>query len=702
MVSKSLASLLTAYCLAQATLVQAAPEISSLQSALTILKDNDLFEHLTSRTASAILVEAAKTLSEGRLACHALSEDLWAPEGQGQAFSKGLNNTLSYQQYLGKFSKNELYWIASTPSKPCRAISGSGEIKSLDCGRHYRLPTLCTHSAPVSNISTSNPAPRYQITVNTGVHKFTGFRDSAGFRFDGVRYAHPAQRFKHSTVFNSHGSSNALAFGDMCIQGEGGSEDCLFLNIATPYLPAFFSDRSKDLKPVMFVIHGGGYTHNSGNMVNYDGVNLASRGDVVVVKLNYRLGLFGFLATNTPGSGITGNYGIGDMVTALKWVQANIAAFGGDPRRVTIGGESAGAGSTLVLLASKAAKGLFHAGIVESSVGGYSTNSILRSTPTLAQSHAVFHGLLNSTGCLTKPNPIHCIKTMPAADLFAADTSALWSTVKDDIYIESTRGLPVASKEYIADVPIIMGVNRDEWAIFASPTFSGYTGDPTSAYEYLDYSGGENSVFGKVIERNITDFANHPAFPLYTGGDPAMAAFNLTVRVLTNGFVRCKSWSQAYLLAKNRGFRKVFVYEANRAYQPALFTVPECEPPVGGSPADEYFKCHSGIVDANLGALIWSGLLPRDNLDIPFSQLLVDYWSSFAWNHEPNPKKKYLEARGYWNTLGQVKKSGEWEALKWRNPTMRWLQWDGYQRGLSEIEQCHHMGLGLHYLEHAH
>ncbi|KAF3158062.1 hypothetical protein TWF788_005080 [Orbilia oligospora] len=698
MVSKPLATLLAAYCLGHATLVQAAPEISSLQSALTILKDNDLFEHLTPRTASAILVEAAKTLAEGQAACAALSETLWAPEGQGQDFSKGLNNTLSYQQYLGKFSKNELYWIAPTADKPCRAITGTGEIKSLHCGRHYRLPTLCTHSAPLSNINTSNPAPQYQITVDTGIHKITGFRDSAGFRFDGVRYAHPAQRFKHSTVFDSPGSSDATAFGNMCIQGDGGSEDCLFLNIATPYLPAAFSGRSKDLKPVMFIIHGGGYTHNSGNMVNYDGVNLASRGDVVVVKLNYRLGLFGFLATNTHGAGITGNYGIGDMVTALKWVNANIAAFGGDPKRVTIGGESAGAGSTLILMASKAAKGLFHAGIVESSVGGYSTPSIRNDTPTLAQAHTVFHDLLSSSGCLATANPIHCIKTMPAADLFAADTSVLWGAVKDDIYIHSTRGLPVASREYIADVPIIMGVNRDEWAVFTSPEFSGYNGSATSAHEYLEYSGGENSVFGKIQERDITEFANHPAFPL-PPGDPAVAAFNLTVRVLTNGFVRCKSWSQAYLLAKNRKLPKIFLYEANRAYQPALFTVSECEPPIGGSPADEYFKCHSGIVDANLGALIWSGLMPRDDLDIPFSQLLVDYWSSFAWNHEPNPKKKYLEARGYWNTLGQVKKTGEWEALRWRNPTMRWLQWDGYQRGLSEVTQCHHMGLGLNYLE---
>ncbi|KAK6505852.1 hypothetical protein TWF481_007742 [Arthrobotrys musiformis] len=701
MASKSLALLSAVCCLGHVTSVQAAPEVSSLQSALTILRDSDLWERHTTRTASAILVEAAKTLANGQAACAALSEALWAPEAQGQAFSAGLNNTLSYQQYLGKFSKNELYWIAPVATKPCRAISGTGEIKTLDCSRQYRLPTLCTHSAPFSNMTTSNPAPQYQITVNTGKHKITGFRDAAGFRFDGVRYANPAQRFQHSTVFDNTGSSNALAFGDMCVQGGGGSEDCLFLNIATPYLPPAFPGHSKDLKPVMFIIHGGGYTHNSGNMVNYDGVNLASRGDVVVVKLNYRLGVFGFLATDTSGSGITGNFGFGDMITALKWVSSNIAAFGGDPRRVTIGGESAGAMSTLSLISSKAAKGLFHAGIVESQVGGYSTDSVLKSRQTLSEANVVFQNLLVDTGCQSAADPVDCIKTIPAADLFAADKSVTWAVVKDDILLRSTNTLPVASREYIADVPIIMGVNRDEWAIFTSPEFSGYSGDPFSAYEYLDFSGGEQAVFGKIHERNITDFASHPAFPLYTGGDPAYAAFNLTVRVLTNAFSRCKTWSDAYLLAKNRRLPKVFLYEAHRTYQPTLFNVAECHPPATGSPSDEYFKCHSGMVDTALGALIWSDLMPRDAQDIPFSQLIVDYWSSFAWNHEPNPKKKYLEARGYWNTLGQVKKTGEWESLKWRNPTMRVLQWDGYESGLSEVEQCSAMDLGLTYRESA-
>ncbi|KAK6335742.1 hypothetical protein TWF730_003120 [Orbilia blumenaviensis] len=698
MASKSIVLLSAVCCLGQAGFVQAVPEVSSLQSGLTILKDNDLWEQYSTRTAAAILVEAAKTLADGQSSCATLSESLWAPEAQGQAFSAGLNNTLSYQHHLGKFSKNELYWIAPAAGKPCRAISGTGEIKSLDCHRQYRLPTLCTHSAPVSNATSSDTSPQYQITVNTGRNKITGFRDSAGFRFDGIRYAHPAQRFKHSIVFDSPGTFNALAFGDQCTQPSGGSEDCLFLNVATPYLPPAFSGRSKDLKPVVFVIHGGGFTHGSGSINNYDGVNLASRGDVVVVNLHYRLGVFGFLATDTPGSGITGNFGIGDMITALKWVEANIAAFGGDPRRVTIGGESAGAGATQTLMASKAAKGLFKAAIMESPVGGYDADQIENNSRTLSESNTLFQSVLTAAGCASAANPIQCIKTIPAADLVAADLPLTWRPVKDNIIVHS-RDFPVANRDYLADVPIMMGVNRDEWAVFLSSEFSGYSGNTSSVYDYLQFASTDQAIFGEVKNRNLTDFANHPAFPLYTGGNPDHAAFNLTVRVLGNAFTRCKAWSQAYLLSKNNRVPKIFLYEARRAYQPARFTVSECEPPVGGTPADEYFKCHSGIVDTIAGVLIWSGAMPRDAQDIPFSQLLVDYWSTFAWNHNPNPKKKYLEARGYWNTLGQVQRGGEWEASKWRNPTMRVLQWDGYQSGLSEIEQCDVLGLGFTYLD---
>src|SRR5262249_55631584 len=124
--------------------------------------------------------------------------------------------------------------------------------------------------------------------------------------------------------------------------------------------------------PVIVWIHGGAFTEGSGEVALYDGAELAKRG-LVVVTINYRLGVLGFLThpelTRESSQKASGNYGLLDAVAALEWTQKNIAAFGGDPRRVTIAGQSAGASAAHALTASPLAKGLFHRAIAESGSG---------------------------------------------------------------------------------------------------------------------------------------------------------------------------------------------------------------------------------------------------------------------------------------------------------------------------------------------
>lgn len=138
------------------------------------------------------------------------------------------------------------------------------------------------------------------------------------------------------------------------------SEDCLFLNV---WAPAASSDTPR---PVLVWIHGGGFCQGSGSVPIYDGCSLAAR-DLVVVTINYRLGLLGFLAhpdlTQESPGGSGGNFGLQDQLAALRWVQTNIAAFGGDPGAVTIAGQSAGALSVQMLVATASARGLFHRAI---------------------------------------------------------------------------------------------------------------------------------------------------------------------------------------------------------------------------------------------------------------------------------------------------------------------------------------------------
>jgi para-nitrobenzyl esterase len=139
------------------------------------------------------------------------------------------------------------------------------------------------------------------------------------------------------------------------------SEDCLRVNVWTPAI----ADRKK--RPVMVWLHGGGYTAGSGQELrSYDGENLARRGDVVVVSLNHRLNVFGYLDLSKFGYAESGNVGMLDIVAALEWVRDNIENFGGNPHLVTIFGQSGGGGKVSTLMAMPAAKGLFHRAIVES------------------------------------------------------------------------------------------------------------------------------------------------------------------------------------------------------------------------------------------------------------------------------------------------------------------------------------------------
>ena len=199
-----------------------------------------------------------------------------------------------------------------------------------------------------------------------------------------------------------------------------GSEDCLFLNIFTPYLPE--SDSSSELKPVLFYIHGGAFIVGAGSLSEYDGGNLAARGDIVVVTINYRLGPFGFLALNDGST--NGNYGIADQIAALDWIRANIAAFGGDPTRIVIAGQSAGAMSVKILLASPKAAGKFAAAMPMSDLGGIGPFSVYEDRPSIIETAAIVgEPLLQATGCANASSPVQCLQSLSASSILYAGTS---------------------------------------------------------------------------------------------------------------------------------------------------------------------------------------------------------------------------------------------------------------------------------------
>jgi len=214
------------------------------------------------------------------------------------------------------------------------------------------------------------------VVVKTALGPVKGETERGVLVFRGIRYASPSVgplRFRPSIPPNAWTEVRpALDFAPACPQlveidptennNSVMSEDCLAVNVWTPG-----ADNKK--RPVMVWTHGGGFTGGSARNTWYDGARLADRGDVVVVTMQYRIGAWGFLDVSDVGGkdfAQSGNLGLLDQIAALKWVKENIAAFGGDPNNITVFGQSAGAGSTGLLMVVPATHGLFHKAIMES------------------------------------------------------------------------------------------------------------------------------------------------------------------------------------------------------------------------------------------------------------------------------------------------------------------------------------------------
>jgi para-nitrobenzyl esterase len=228
------------------------------------------------------------------------------------------------------------------------------------------------------------------------------------------------------------------------------SEDCLYLNVYTP------ASSAAAKLPVMVWIHGGAWTSGAGAI--YQGEDLARKG-VVVVTLNYRLGVFGFLAhpelTRESPQHASGNYALLDQIAALRWVQRNVAAFGGDPSRVTIFGESAGSWSVHNLVASPLASGLFHRAIGESG-GRFSVTTTLRQAEQAGEKFAT----------AVAAGSIADLRAMPA-DVLQGASGGFSSVSNADGWVLPAIMLDLFRAGKQNDVPTVIGSNADEGTIFA-------------------------------------------------------------------------------------------------------------------------------------------------------------------------------------------------------------------------------------------
>ena len=271
-----------------------------------------------------------------------------------------------------------------------------------------------------------------------------------------------------TALANTKSAASCLQTGDSPFRVNGDSEDCLYLDVHTPTGSGPF--------PVMVWIHGGAFNTGAASVYS-DPTPLVSKG-VIVVGINYRLGAMGFLGhpsfADTDGS--VGNYGIMDQQAALRWVKANIAQFGGDPKNVTIFGESAGGFSVMTHLASPLSAGLFNKAIIESGAYGVSsqlTRAELEAKSTTIASKAVTAAIAAGAtpSCTADKVTAECLRGLPESVLRKELTNAFATGINNPVPSVDGKVLTATIKDtFIAGqnnkVPIINGSNEDEFALF--------------------------------------------------------------------------------------------------------------------------------------------------------------------------------------------------------------------------------------------
>ncbi|MCY4075621.1 MAG: carboxylesterase family protein [Acidobacteria bacterium] len=323
-------------------------------------------------------------------------------------------------------------------------------------------------------------SPDTTVAVTGGeVQGAASERNSSIVAFRGIPFAAPPvgdlRWAPPAPVVPWNGVRDASQPGATCVQNAGmlgdeaQNEDCLFLNVWAPR-------ETTEPRPVLYWIHGGGYTGGSGSTDIYDGTALAADG-AVVVTINYRLNVFGFLAhpalsAESP-QGASGNYGVMDMVAGLEWVRDNIAAFGGDPDRVTIFGESAGGGAVMSVMVVPQAAGLFHGAIAQSNwINGWDRPL---DEPARGWEAAETQGLRVAEALgVTGGDALAAMRAASAAEVLEASNADTGSpfTGRGNVWAPNVDGWIIPDDPLAMyrtgrqhDVPLITGLNGNEGSL---------------------------------------------------------------------------------------------------------------------------------------------------------------------------------------------------------------------------------------------
>lgn len=453
--------------------------------------------------------------------------------------------------------------------------------------------------------------------VATAAGQVEGFIRNDVLEFRGIPYAAPVSGEARWSLPRPAapwtGVLPAMHFGGACPQAaryglteRSDEEDCLTLNITRP------RDTSAQPRPVLVWIHGGAFVGGAASLYRLD--RLARAADAVVVSINYRLGVFGFMAPPAAASGAGHVLALEDQRLAMRWVKDNIAAFGGDPANITLAGESAGAASVCMhLLAPEATRGLFHRAIIQSAAC---------STPlrTLPEAEAFAASVATEAGCADPKTAFACLKAIEPQRLIAAGAKAAQTDLRAFAPFTGSVTLPRATKSALqegafARVPVLNGFTRDEMRLYV-----GYDVQNGAVITPDTYPLAVRRIYGDKADQVLA------AYPLKPGERAAETLGSLMSDFVPGlGITHCLMLDSGRLLA-----RHVPVYQWE--YADRIAPVRGVSIPLLPDPGFVLGAVHSGELNALFPGFSNTAAMTAPDLG-PASQALADrivqFWAGF-------------------------------------------------------------------------
>ena len=494
---------------------------------------------------------------------------------------------------------------------------------------------LCLAALMAAVAAPAMAAITQPVKVQSGLVSGVPGRDAAVQVFKGIPYAAPPVgdlRWRAPQAPAAWtGVRKADQFGPLCPQFQGGgrqaamSEDCLSLNVWTG------AASPAEKRPVLVWIYGGGFIGGSGSQPLFDGEGLARKG-VVVVTFNYRLGALGFLATpelsKESGNNASGNYGLLDDVAALKWVQKNIAAFGGDPTKVTIAGQSAGAGSVGFMATSPLAKGLFRAGIAESHARDPRDTELRflsvstrtkKDAEAKGAAYAEAHGGRSLAALRAQPwQKIIDGSDVPDNDVETGSSAKppLFRPVVDGYVVPATY-MQIYTKGLQNDVTFVAGNNSDETGAVPETAFERLRNNPPPARGGAPPVNVTQSAFVTYAKRKFGAMSEEflKLYPSSSDGEAALAS-NMAAR--DNSRVSTFSWATLW---KQHAKKPVYTYYWTHA-----------PPGPGHDMRGAYHASEINYVFNNLYATD----LPWTDDDRRIAETMSSYWANIIKTGNPN------------------------------------------------------------------